>query len=195
MIGEEGEHMDVTIQERTLSLFTEYDISAPGQTLYARKETFALFHTIDLKDEAQRMIAKLQGQLSVLRNRYEFDFTDGRVCHFECVDRLRSVYECRCGEDVWTLYEHRGLRRSIFKGDRQIAAYAKNRVSFGSGNRYDVQMDADADLLLIVSMVVALSVAEDNDDQTTVNVDFGKIGPQGKESDDSWMPREGWSLK
>ena len=57
-----------------MSFFTEYDISAPGRTLYARKETFALFHTIDLKDDTERMIAKLQGQFSVLRNRYEFDY-------------------------------------------------------------------------------------------------------------------------
>jgi len=181
--------MDVTIQERSMSLFTEYDISAPGRTLYAKKETFALFHTIDLQDEEGRLIAKLQGQFSVLRNRYEFDFTDGKAWHFECVDRLRNVYECRCDEDVLTLYEHRGLNRSIFKGDRQIAAYAKNRVSFGSGNRYDVQMDSDADLMLIVSMVLALSVAEDNDKESTVNFDVGNFGPQGKECDEAWVPR------
>jgi uncharacterized protein YxjI len=181
--------MDVTINERAMSLFTEYDVSAPGRMLYARKEVFALFHTIDVKDEAQQLIAKLQGQFSVLRNRYEFDFTDGRVCHFECVDRLRSVYECRCGEDLWTLYEHRGLRRSIFKGDRQIAAYAKNRVSIGSGNQYAVEMDSDADLSVVVSMVLALSVAEDNEEKSTVNVDFGKLGPQGKECDEAWVPR------
>jgi len=102
---------------------------------------------------------------------------------------LRNVYECRSGDNVLTLYEHRGLRRSIFKGDRQIAAYAKNRVSFGSGNEYQVQMDGDADVMLIVSMVLALSVAEDNDDQTTVNVDFGNLGPQGKALDETWQPR------
>jgi uncharacterized protein YxjI len=181
--------MNVTINERVLSLFTEYDISAPGRMLYARKEVFALFHTVDVKDEAQQLIAKLQGQFSVLRNRYEFDFTDSRVCHFECVDRLRSVYECKCGENVLTLYEHRGLRRSIFQGDRQIAAYAKNRVSFGSGNQYAVQMDSDADVLLIVSMVLALSVTEDNDEQTTVNVDIGNFGPQGRVCDEAWVPR------
>lgn len=181
--------MGVTINERAMSLFTEYDILAPGRTLYARKEVFALFHTIDVKDEAQQLIAKLHGQFSVLRNRYEFDFTDGRKFSFECIDRLRNVYECRCGEDVWTLYEHRGLRRSIFHGDRQVAGYAKNRVSFGSGNQYAVEMDSDADVLLIVSMVLALSVAEDNEDKSIVNVDVGKIGFQGIECDEAWVPR------
>jgi uncharacterized protein YxjI len=181
--------MDATIQERRFSLWTEYDVTAPGRTLYAKKEMLTLFNKIDLQDEELRTIATLQGQFSVLRNRYEFDFTDGKVCHFECVDRLRNIYECKCGEGVYTLYEHRGLKRSIFKDDRQIAAYAKNRVSFGAGNQYEVQMDADADLLVIVSMVLGLSVAEDNDDQTTVNVDLGNLGPQGKECDDAWEPR------
>lgn len=181
--------MDVTIQEQTLSFFTEYDISAPDRTLYAKKEMFTLFNTVDLQTESGHAIAKLQGQFSVLRNRYEFDLTDGGVYHFECVDRLRNVYECRRGDDVLTLYEHRGLNRSIFKNDRQIAAYAKNRVSFGSGNKYEIRMDADADLTLIVCMVLALSVSDDNDDQTMVNIDVGNIGPQGKEFDESWEPR------
>jgi uncharacterized protein YxjI len=179
--------MDVTVQERRMSLWTEYDITAPGRNLHAKKEMFTLFSKIALETEDGQPLAKLQGQFSVLRSRYEFDLADGRVGHFECVDRLRSIYECRCGKEVLSLYEHRGLNRSIFAGDRQIAAYAKNRVSIGSGNRYEIRMDAD--LVLIVSMVVALSVAEDNDQKETVNVDFGKIGPQGREFDAGWEPR------
>lgn len=181
--------MDVTIQEHRFSLWTEYDIEAPGQALYAKKQMFSLLAKVELKGQDGQELAKLQGQLSVLRNRYEFDLTDGRVCHFECTDRVRSIYECRWGEDVLTLYEHRGLNRSIFHGDRQIAAYAKNRVSIGTGNRYDIRMDADADLTLIVCMVLALSVAEDNDDQQTVNFDVGNIGLQGKAFDEAWEPR------
>jgi uncharacterized protein YxjI len=181
--------MDVTVQERRMSLWTEYDIEAPGRSLHAKKEMFTLFSKVDLETADGQLLAKLQGQFSVLRNRYEFDLADGRVGHFECVDRLRNVYECRCGEVVLSLYEHRGLGRSIFAGERQIAAYAKNRVSIGSGNRYDVRMDSDADLVLVLCMVLALSVAEDNTDQQTVNFDFGNIGPQGRTLDESWEPR------
>jgi uncharacterized protein YxjI len=181
--------MDVTIQERILSLFTEYDISAPDRTLHAKKEMFTLFNKVELQTDNGQVIARLQGQFSVLRDRYEFDLTDGRTCHFECVDRLRSVYECRCGDYVLTLYEHRGMNRSIFKNERQIAAYSKNRVSFGSGNKYEVRMDADADLTLIVCMVLALSVSDDNDAHTSVNIDVGNVGPQGREFDPSWEPR------
>jgi len=181
--------MDVTIQERAASLHTEYDISAPGRVYYAMKEMFTLFNRVEVRVDEGRVIARLEGQFSVLRNKYEFDLMDGRVYHFQCADLWKSVYECRCGDDLLTLYEHRGLNRSIFKDGRQIAAYAKNRVSFGSGNKYEVRMDADADLTLIVCMVLALSLAEDNDDQTTVNFDVGSIGPQGRDFDTSWEPR------
>ncbi len=182
--------MDVSVQERRMSLWTEYDIAAPGQNLHAKKKMFSLFSKISLETEDGQPLATLQGQFSVLRNRFEFDLADGRVGHFECVDRLRSVYECRVGEEVLTLYEHRGLKRSVFAGERQIAAYTKNRMTIGKGHRYDIRMDADADLVLIVSMVVALSVSEDNDqEQNAVTVDFGKIGPQGREFDADWEPR------
>ena len=39
-------------------------------------------------------------------------------------------------------------------------------------------------------MVLALSVAEDNDEeQATVNVSFGNIGFQGREKDELWEPK------
>ena len=182
--------MDVTIQERSMSLFTEYDIEAPGTSLYAKKQFFSLLSKVELQSSTGQTVARLQGQLSVLRNRYEFDLNDGRVFHFECTDRLRSVYECKGGEDVYTLYEHRGLDRSIFRNNVQIAAYTKSRISLGKGHRYDIRMDSDADLTVIACMVLALSVAEDNDEeQATVNVSFGNIGFQGREKDELWEPK------
>ena len=173
-----------------MSLFTEYDIAAPGQSLYAKKQFLSLFSKVELKDASERVIARLQGQFSILRNKYECDLTDGRVFRFECTDRLRNVYECRSGDDVYALYEHRGLSRSIFRNEQQIGAYSKSRVTFGKGHRYEIRMDNDADLTVVVCMVLALSVGEDNgDEQSTVNFDFGNIGFQGREIDDSWEPK------
>lgn len=173
-----------------MSLFTEYDIEAPGTTMYAKKQFFSLLSNVELQNVSGQVVARLEGHLSLLRNRYDFDLSDGRVFRFECTDRLRHVYTCRCGEDVYTLYEHRGLDRSIFRNDIQVAAYSKSRVSFGKGHRYDIRMDADADLTLIVCMVLALSVAEDNEEeQSAVNIQFGNLGFQGHAKDESWQPR------
>jgi len=63
-------------------------------------------------------------------------------------------------------------------------------VTFGKGHRYDIRMDNDADMTVVVCMVLALSVAEDStDEQNTVNIDFGNIGFQGREMDESWEPK------
>jgi len=76
------------------------------------------------------------------------------------------------------LYEHKGLRYSIFDGDSQIAAFTKNRVVIGSGNEYDIQMNDDADLPLVISMVLTVNTAENDSDKATVTVDLGNIGPE-----------------
>jgi uncharacterized protein YxjI len=181
--------MDVLIQERKLSLWMEYDITAPGRSFHAKKEMLHLFNTINLEIVNGPQMAKLQGKFAVLGDKYEFDMADGRKGQFQCTDRIRSVFECRCGSDVLTLYEHRGMNRSIFNGDRQVAAYTKTRFAIGMGHRYDIRMDADADLVLIVCMVLALSVSDDNMEEGVVSLDIGKIGLQAREYDAGWVPR------
>ena len=100
-----------------------------------------------------------------------------------------QVYKCEGAGETYTLYVHRGLKFSIFKDDRQIAAFTKNLVVLGSGNCYEIRMDSDVDALLIVCMVITLNSAEFDEDKETVSVDFGNIGPQGRKFDDSWEPR------
>jgi uncharacterized protein YxjI len=180
--------MYVSIKEQKMTLYTEYEITGPENPLYAKKQFFSLFNKVELQTVTGSVVGTLKGQFSVLRNRYEFDFRDGRVFHFECSDRLRNVYECKNGDDVYTLYEHRGLDRSIFRNGRQIAAYTKNRFVIGKGHEYEIRMDTDADLVVIVSMVLALSVSEDNDNDTLVSVDVGNLGFQGREPDTAWEP-------
>ncbi len=188
--GNSEKNMDVTIQERSMSFVFKYDIDTPRGRWYARQEFLELFNVIDLSEsEDGPAIAKLKSQFSPLHHRWEFDLADGRTVQFECVDLLRQVYECRYGSDVLTLYRHHGLNHSIFSGERQIAAYSKNRVSFGDGNEYQIRMDSDADMTLIVCMVLALSVTKDNDEKKAVNIDIGSLGPQGRAFDEAWEPR------
>jgi uncharacterized protein YxjI len=181
--------LDVTIQERKFSFFTEYDITTPDATLYAKKQAIALLNKLELQTSSGQVLAKVQAEFSLLRHKYDFDLLDGRVFHFQCDKLWTSVYRCTYGGDVYTLYEHRGLNRSIFRADRQIAAYSKNRISFGKGNEYAIRMDSDADLNLILCMVLALGMSEDNDDHQTVSIDFGNIGPEARPFDDSWEPK------
>jgi uncharacterized protein YxjI len=181
--------MDVSVQERMVSFSSEYDIITPAVNYYARKAILAVNDRIEVTKEDGAVAAHIQGHFSPLRSKHDFTFADGRVFAFECEKMWTQVYKCEGAGETYTLYVHRGLKFSIFKDDRQIAAFTKNLVVLGSGNCYEIRMDSDVDALLIVCMVITLNSAEFDEDKETVSVDFGNIGPQGRKFDDSWEPR------
>jgi len=181
--------MDVSIQERKFSFVSEYDISAPDSSYYARKALFSLTDKLQLKTQAGEIVARIRGLISPLRNRHDFFLQDGRVYHFRCQKLWTRVFVCEGDNETFRLFEHKGLRYSIFHNDRQIAAFVKNRVVFGSGNQYKIRIDSDADSIVILCLVLTINSAEYDDDDSSVTIDFGNVGPEGKKFDESWQPR------
>ena len=170
--------MNVTIKELKFSFRSEYDIYAAGSTYYASKAFFALRDKLEVRAEDGHVLAKIRGDFSPLRAKHDFEMADGRVYHFWCEKIWKRVFRCEGTQRCFRLYEHKGLRYSIFDGDSQIAAFTKNRVVIGSGNEYDIQMNDDADLPLVISMVLTVNTAENDSDKATVTVDLGNIGPE-----------------
>jgi hypothetical protein len=82
----------------------------------------------------------------------------------------------------------KGLRYSIFQGERQIAAFTKNRIVVGKGNQYEISLNDDADVIVIICIVLAINTSEDDDDNATVTIDVGSIGPEEKPFDERWQP-------
>jgi uncharacterized protein YxjI len=178
----DGAILNAIIQERKFSFRSEYDISSNGSTFYARKTFFSFFNKLQLQSRDGNVIARIQGRFSLLRNKYDFELSDDRVYHFRCEKLWKPVFLCERSEESYRLYQHKG------RDDRQIAAFSKNRVTIGKGNRYEILMNADADLIVIVCMVLALNTSQDNDNKETVNIDFGNIGPEAKPFDEFWQP-------
>lgn len=181
--------MDITIQERKFSLRSDYDIQLPGGPWFARKSLLSVPARIAITSSADTPVADLQGRFSLFRSRFDFQFADGRNYQFACQKRWKQVYTCAGDHESWELMRHRGLRASVFRDNRQIAAVLKNRLVLGDGNRYEIRMNHDADRLVIVSMVLALNTAQrDDQNKNSVTFDVGSIGPQEKPWDDSWQP-------
>lgn len=181
--------MDIAIKERKLSFTAEYDITAPDATYYARKAFFSLNDHLELQEAGGRVVATIQGSFSPLRDKHEFTFTDGRIYHFECEKVWKQVYTCEGNGEHYTLYQHKGLCYSIFRDDRQIAAVEKNSVVWVNGNEYQVRMDSDADLMLVVCLVLTINSEDDNNQGNTLTIDFGSIGPEDRPFDENWQPR------
>jgi len=181
--------MNITIRERKFSFTAEYDIEVPGGRYYARKAYFSLTDKLKLQDDSGRLLARIRGSISLIRKRHEFLLDDGRAYRFHCEKFWKGVYVCEASQDSYRLYQHKGLRYSIFHNDRQVAAFQKNRIVFLNGNRYELRMDHDADLVLILCMVLTLNSSEQSgDDNSTITIDFGNIFEE-RPFDFSWEPR------
>jgi len=86
------------------------------------------------------------------------------------------------------MYQHRGLNYSVFESDRQIAAFTKNQIKIGAGDRYDIRVNHDVNIGIIICLVVAVDQMNFNDG-IGVTLDFGNIGSEAKSFDEQWEPR------
>jgi uncharacterized protein YxjI len=179
--------LEITIQERSLSFRSEYEIETPGSYYFAQKAIFSFPAKINLQSSDERILANIKGRFSFFRERYDFRLSDGRVFHFWCEKRWKRVFDCEGDKVSYRLYGHKGLRYSIFEDDRQIAAFAKNRVVIGKGNQYEISLNDDADCIVIICMVLAVNTSED-DDNGTVTIDVGSVGPEERPFDERWQP-------
>jgi uncharacterized protein YxjI len=179
--------LEITIHERSFSFRSEYDISAPNSNYYAQKAFFSFVDKLKLQTEDGSELARIRSR-SFFQTKYDFELSDGRVFRFRCEKFWKGVFVCEDNKERFRLYEHKGLRYSIFQDESQIAAFTKNRVTIGSGHRYEIRMNADADVVVVLCMVLTVNTSEDDDDRATVTYDFGNIGPEDKPFDESWKP-------
>ncbi len=100
----------------------------------------------------------------------------------------RGVSVCDGTNESFTLYEHKGLNYSIFRNDVQIAAFTRNRVKFAKGDCYEIAMNDDANLIVVICLVLTVDASENEDNDSTITYDFGNVGPEGRPFDASWRP-------
>lgn len=182
-----AEEVNIYITERQFSLRSEYDIAAPGRDYYAEKKWLSFAAKIQLLSEDRQLLGTIRGRFP-FGPRYDFEFANGRIYRFWCEGFWKSVYRCDRAEEKYRIYQHKGLNFSIFRDDRQIAAFSKNRVAIGKGNEYAIRLDDDADSQVVICMVLAINTSQ-GDNDTSVTIDFGSIGPEDRPFDASWEPR------
>jgi uncharacterized protein YxjI len=179
--------MDVSIQERKFSFRSEYDISSPGIRYYAQKAFFSFNSKLQLRTEGGEIKAAIRRRFPFLL-RYDFELSEGRLYRFRCEKFWKGVFLCEGAGGCFRLYQHKGRKWSIFQNDRQIAAFTKNRLVIGKGNSYEIRMNADADAVVVICLTLTVNTAEHDDDNATVTIDLGNIGPEDRPFNESWEP-------
>jgi uncharacterized protein YxjI len=180
--------LDITIDKRPVSFGAEYDIETPGAIYFGKKQPFTLVDKLELQGPGGRVLAEIIGRISWFRSKHVFQLSDGPIYDFWCEKVWKRVFVCKNNNEIYRLYGHKGLNYSIFKDDQQIAAFTKNKIAMGKGNHYDIQMDDDANLVIVLCLVLTIDCSENSDNSPGVNVDLGNIGPEEKPFDSSWEP-------
>jgi uncharacterized protein YxjI len=180
--------VNISVQQREFSLRSEYEISTPGRIYLAEKKFFSWRDKIKLMGPRDQIMARIIGRFSFFRSKYDLELTDGRTYHFWKEKIWKGVFLCEGSNESFTLYEHKGLNYSIFQNNSQIAAFNKNRVKIGNGDRYEIRMNDDANLIVVICLALVVDASENEGDSASVTYDFGNIGPEDRPFDRSWEP-------
>lgn len=180
--------MDVSIQEKSFSFGVGYVIETPKATLQAQRKILSLLAHITLQSAEGLVLATITGE-SFFRIKFAIELAAGGTYDYHCEKIWKGVDICAGEGGPYRLYAHKGVRYSIFQNDTQIAAFSRNKLIIGNGRNFDLRVNSDANLPLIISMVLCLNT-EDDDDQTnnTFTYDFGHLGPEDRRFDEAWRP-------
>jgi hypothetical protein len=179
--------MHFVIKERKFSWTSEYDVAINGTNYNARAASFTFLDNIEIRSDKGDTVARVKQLFSPFVSKYDFFLSGGRVFQFRCEKAWTGVYVCQCADEIYRLYEHKGLRFSIFKDEQQVAAFKKNRITIGQGHQYEVDMNSNLDPVLVLCIVLA--EGSDDDEQSrgeTVSIDLGNIGPEARPFDEMW---------
>lgn len=182
--------MDVSIQEKSVSFGIGYVIETPQSTLQAHKKILSLLPHITLQSADDSTIATITGW-SFVRSNFTIDIAGVGIYKYHTEKLWKGVDICEGDTGPFHLYRHKGVRYSVFQNDRQVAAFSKNRLIIGNGRNFDLRVNSDVNLNLIISMVLCLNT-EDGDDETdnAVTYDFGSLGPEDRKFDEAWRPND-----
>ena len=179
--------MNITLKERKLGWSRQYDIAASNCKYYARKSHVPLRGLRLLSGDRKQLLARIRRRLSLFHARYEFQLEHGTVYQFWCEALRRGVFVCEGGGEQYRFYRHKGLSYSLFRGERQVASFVKNRFVIGKGNQYEIRVNEDENTLLVIC-VGLVADALDGVSGEGVTIDAGNVGPEARPFDENWEP-------
>ncbi len=179
--------MNVAIKQHKSGMTSKYDISTSQGDYYAERKFFSIGAKLTVWT-GDVEAAKITGHFSLFRKSYDIELTGGTIYAARTESCWKGVYTCEGNGESYRLYAHRGHNYSVFQGGTQIAAFTKNAISIGMGDEYELRINRNANLLLLICLVLAMDDIYSEGHKETINLDFGRIGPEGRRFDETWEP-------
>ncbi len=182
--------MFMQIVRERWSIRQKFDISIDGQPrMVAKRKFFTWFPKFTLYETGGEPILRTKCLFHAVRPRFEIRLRDGRTMRL-AAESHNFHFVCRAGRDRYELFAHKGRRVSIFRNDRQIAYFERQKLTVLNKRVYDVYADDDANAEWLAAFILAWdSHHVDETGEAEIRVDLGFLGPEDRPFDESWTPR------
>lgn len=122
--------------------------------------------------------------ISIPSGDFKFEQESIKSMKYTCIATTKET-------EKYNLKGHKGFTGSIYRNNEQIGQWNKNRFVMFDGDAYEVDLDFDADIVLIASMMVlvdtyriSLTVGGD------IGWEIGNIGKALQKRNTNWSPKE-----
>lgn len=189
--------MKILIKQDRISLFGRfYTVYKDNKKLYSiwRVWLNPIPKYIITEYPTENKIGSIRGKFFSLRANATISIPSGDY-QFEQKKLTVMQYFCKSineGSDLYKLAGTKGLGGSIYKNEKQIGKWDKNRFVILDGDVYEVDLNDDVDILLIFSMMVLvdtyrLSITVGGD---LIGWEVGNISKGLQHTRDKWSPKQ-----
>lgn len=184
--------MEIDINQNKIAIGDKYKIFIDGKPTHtATSELFKLFAVVNLFNitgNGHRLT--INKRFWWFNAKYEITRHDNTVLVFHTKSFWKNHFQCHYDADLYDIYGHRGRKFSVYKNDKQVAWWNKQKVTWFEGDNYKIIADNNCDYDLIITFCLIIDNYSSNDSSNnTVTIDFGNIGPQARLFDSTWQPK------
>jgi uncharacterized protein YxjI len=185
--------MDISIQQRNISLVSQYDIISHGEKIqFAKSQLFRLLTHIEIITvDTNEKVLEIQQRIAIIGDKYDIRFPNGGIANFRTKSIWQRHYQCYQNHDLYDIYYHRKLDYSVYKNGVQVASWTKEAVKIIDGDNYNIIARDDCDKDLLIALCIILDQIINEDETEIIKYSFGRSGGgEAKVSNPNWHPPE-----
>lgn len=183
--------MHITIKQHKYSIGDGYDIYTNNKRSFSAYTEILTLDTIiniceygtDIKKLSMERMFSLFGPTYIIQeNRDEYTFST--------VSWWKRHYQCTVRNTIYNIYGHSAGRYSVYKGENQIAYWTGQPVTFLEGDKYEIYADNNANSKLLIAFCLIIdNHYHDNNNNSLITFNFGRLGLEKKSFDKNWTPK------
>lgn len=181
--------MELKIKQKKLTFFVDqYEVFFKKDLIFTAKSVlFSFPKKVKVFNRNNVEKITLIKALTWIHPKFDIIFSGGVHLSLEGKSWIYDYFILRVPEGTFEVHHQRGLKLAIFLNKEQVAEISKNTVSYFGGDQYRILANSDINKELLVGICLAWDL-NDFDDNDSINIDLGNIGPVKKEAESNWSP-------